>query len=74
MLNGNKILSALSGSNAKHGRHAHKSSKIFYLRNGGSIFTKLGMFYLGLQPIVVFSNDDPRMTLAHFTARSILET
>ena len=38
------------------------------------IFTKLGMSYLGLQPIVVCSNDGPRMTLTNFKARSVMET
>ena len=32
------------------------------------------MWHLGLQPIIIWSNDDPRMTLTYFMARSILET
>ena len=45
-------------------------SKIFFSRTGGPISTKLGMYYWGLQPIIVCSNDDPRVTLTYFTARS----
>ena len=70
MLGGNKILCAKSGSNAQHG---HKCSKIFST-TGGQIFPELGMKYLGLQPIIVCSNDVPRMTLTNFMARSVLET
>ena len=47
------------------------TSKIFS-RTGGPIFTKLGMYYWGLQPIIVCSNDDPGVTLTYFTARSNL--
>ena len=36
--------------------------------------TKFGMLHGGPKPIIVCSNDDPRMTLTYFTARSILET
>ena len=71
MLRGNLILCAKSGSNAQHG---HKCSKIFFSTIGGPIFTKLGMPYLGLQPIKVCSNDGPRMTLTNFMARPVLET
>ena len=46
--------------------------KIFS-RTGGPISTKLCMLHRGLQPIIVCSNDDPRMTLAYFTARLIFE-
>ena len=62
---GDKILCAKSESNAQHDRHAHKCSKIYLSRTGGPIFTKLGMLYLGLQPIVVCSNDGPWMTLTN---------
>ena len=48
-------------------------SKIFS-KTGGSIFTKLGLYYRGLQPIIVCSNDDPGVTLTYFTARSNLVT
>ena len=49
-------------------------SKIFFSRTGGPIFTKLSMKDLGLQPIIVCSNDDPGVTLTYFTVRSNLET
>ena len=49
-------------------------SKIFFSRTGGPIFTELGMWHRGLQPIIVCSNDDPGVTLTYFTARSNLET
>ena len=49
-------------------------SKIFFSRTGGPIFTKLGMYDQGLQPIINCSNDDPGMTLTYFTARSNLVT
>ena len=45
-------------------------SKIFFSRAGGPIFTKLGMYYWGLLPIIVYINDDPGVTLTYFTARS----
>ena len=32
----------------------------------------LGMYYPGLQPVIVCSNDDPEVTLTYFTARSNL--
>ena len=35
---------------------------------------KLGMYYSGLQPIIVCSNNDPGVTLTYFTARSNLVT
>ena len=38
------------------------------------ISTKLDMYDWGLQPIIVCSNDDPRVTLTYFTARSDLVT
>ena len=38
------------------------------------IFMKLGMYHRGLQPIIVCSNDDVRVTLTFFTARSNLAT
>ena len=47
-------------------------SKIFYSGTGRPISTKLGMYHRGLQPIIVCSNDDPRVTLIYFTARSNL--
>ena len=47
-------------------------SKIFLSGTGGPISTKLGMWYRGLQPIIVCSNDDPQVTLTYFTAMSNL--
>ena len=35
---------------------------------------KLGLLHRGLQPIIVCSNDDPRVTLTYFTAMSNLVT
>ena len=40
---------------------------------GGPISMKIFIKHWGLQPIIVCSNDDPRMTLTYFTARSIFE-
>ena len=41
---------------------------------GWPISTKLGMYHWGLQPIIICSNDDPRVTLTYFMARSNLVT
>ena len=73
---GNESLFAASGSHDQDGRHAHgkNPSKIFFSRTSGPIFTKLGMYHLGLHPIIVCSNDDPGVTLTYFTARSNLVT
>ena len=38
----------------------------------GLISMKLGMQHQELQPIIVCSNDDPRVTLTYFTARQVL--
>ena len=46
--------------------------EIFFSRSGRQISTKLGMKHRGLQPIIVYSNDDPRVTLTYFTTRSNL--
>ena len=35
---------------------------------------KLGMYHRGLLSSIVYINDDPRVTLTYFTARSNLET
>ena len=45
-------------------------SKIFLSGTGGLIPTKLGMSHRRLLPIIVCSNDDRRLTLTYFTARS----
>ena len=47
-------------------------SKFFFSGTGRPISTKLGMLHRGLQPLIVCSNDDPRVTLTYFTARSNL--
>ena len=47
-------------------------SNIFFSGTGGPILTKLGMYYRGLQPLIVCSNDDPGVTLTYFMARSNL--
>ena len=49
-------------------------SKIFFSGIGGPTSNKLGMKHMGLQPIIVCSNDDPGLTLTNFTARSNLVT
>ena len=49
-------------------------SKIFFSGIGKPITTKLGMLHMGLLPIIVYSNDDPGVTLTYFTARSNLIT
>ena len=46
--------------------------EIFFSRTGRPISTKLGMWHRGLQPIIVYSNVDPRVTLTYFMARSNL--
>ena len=49
--------------------------KIFFSGTGRPISKKLGLLHPGLQPIIVFfSNDDPRVTLTYFTAKSNLAT
>ena len=49
-------------------------SKIFFFGTGGPITTKLGMYHLELQPIIVCSNDDPGLTMTYLTTRSNLLT
>ena len=46
--------------------------EIFFSRTGRPISTKLAMLHRGLQLIIVYSNDDPQVTLIYFTARSNL--
>ena len=41
-------------------------SNIFFTGNCGTISMKLGMYYLGLLPIIVCSYDDLEMTLTYF--------
>ena len=40
----------------------------------GGCEQRIGMLHRGLQPIIVYINDDPGVTLTYFTARSNLET
>ena len=49
------------------------TSKIFSGTHG-PILMKLGLQHLGLQPIIVYSNDDPGLTLTYFMERSNLVT
>ena len=51
-----------------------KNSSKAFSGTKGPISTKLGMKHRGLLPIIVCSNDDPRLTLTYFTARSNLVT
>ena len=45
-------------------------SKIFCQGTNGPISMKLGMKHRGIKPIIVYSNDDPDLTLTYFRARS----
>ena len=47
-------------------------SKIFFSRTKGLMTLWLGMLHWGLGPIIVCSNDDPRLTMTYFTTRSNL--
>ena len=47
-------------------------SKIFFSRTKGPMTLWLCMSHWGLGPIIFCSNDDPRLTLIYFTARSNL--
>ena len=49
-----------------------KSSSKIFSRTKGPMTLWLGMLQWGLGPIIVCSNDDPRLTLTCFTARSNL--
>ena len=49
-------------------------SKIFYSGTGGPISTILGMYNLGLLPIIPYTKYDPGVTLTYLTARSNLVT
>ena len=54
--------------------YGNNPSKNFFSGTDRLISTKLCIFHLGLQPIIVCSNDDPGVTLTYFTARSNLVT
>ena len=49
-------------------------SNIFFSRTGGPILHELSMKHQGLQPIIICSNDDPRVTFTYLTAGSNLVT
>ena len=49
-----------------------KQFKIFFAGTGRSISTKLGMKHWGLLSILVYSNNDPGVTLTYLTTRSSL--
>ena len=51
-----------------------KNAQNIFTKTGDPIFTKLGMKYLRLQPIVVSANDGRRLTLTNFMVMSVLET
>ena len=48
--------------------------KVFFPGTSGTISTKLGMFYQGLQSIIICVNYYPGLTLTYFSARSNFET
>ena len=48
---------------APHTYMVKKPLKIFFSGTGGSISTKLGMKLWGLQPIIVYTNDNPGLPL-----------
>ena len=47
-------------------------SKIFSSRTKRPRTLWLGIYHWGLGSIIIYSNDDPRLTLTYFTATSIL--
>ena len=47
-------------------------SKIFFSRTKGPMSLWLGIWHWDFGPFIVCSNDDPRLTLTYFTARSNL--
>ena len=51
--------------------YGNDPSKIFPVTKGPMTLW-LGMLHWGIGPIIVCSNDDPRLTLTYFTARSNL--
>ena len=56
-------------------KYVKTSSKIFFSRTNWRIYSKFGMYHLGLQPIIVCSNDEPGMTcFMASTVSSVLET
>ena len=54
--------------------YGKKPSKIFFSRTRGLIAMKLGMKHLECQPIIIYSNYDPSLTLRYFMPRLSLVT
>ena len=54
--------------------YSKNTSQIFFSGTHRPISTKLGMLHLGLQLIIVCSNDDPGLTLTYFMETSNLVT
>ena len=72
---GKESLFAGSGSHEQDAPtplYGKNSSKIFFSRTKGPMTLWLGIYHWGLWPIIICSNDDPRLTLTYFTARSNL--
>ena len=42
--------------------------KIFCSGTGGPILTKISMYQWGLLPIIILTNDEPRLTLTYSTS------
>ena len=61
-------------TNFDNDSYGKNPKKIFFSGTGRLISKKLGMWHRGLQPIIVCTNDVPRVTLTYFTARSNLVT
>ena len=60
---GKKVCSRYLGHMTKMAatpKYVKTSSKIFFSRTNWRIYSKFGMYHLGLQPIIVCSNDEPR--------------
>ena len=63
---GNESLYKWSRSHDQNGRHAKncsKSLKIIFSGTGEPISMKLGIWHRGHQPIIVYTNDNPGLTL-----------
>ena len=55
---------------AQHAIYGKNSSKTFFSGTDWPISTKLGMQLLGLQHIIVCSNDEPGLTLTFFYGKT----
>ena len=73
---GNESLFAGYGSHDQDGHHAHiwlEPFKNLLLQNQrNQRVNDLVALYVDIGPIILCSNDDPRLTLTYFTARSNL--